>query len=209
MACETIWNGFLEFIAEGGSGPVYLCGKGVTYAEMLRWVKGDEDRETALAVAETSGSRVMVKQILEELRRIGLVDIRRAYDDNGALKPIKDIPPDVASAIVSIETEELKVEDVLIGQVQKVKFSDKLRALELLGKNLQLFIDTSRVLHMGRVTLEDLLVQSIEPIKEVPLEIQGTAIEDAKESQRGLRDGSEASGSGQGGTDDGAKGSVV
>jgi hypothetical protein len=56
----------------------------------------------------------------------------------------------------------------MVGYTKRVKFSDKLRALELLGKNLQMFIDTSRIIHQGKVTLEDLITASItEANKEV------------------------------------------
>jgi phage terminase small subunit len=195
---SELWNGFLEFIAEGGTGPVYLCGRGVTYARMLAWVKQDEERETALVMAETAGSRVMVKHILEELRRIGLVDIRRAYNEQGVLKPMAEIPAEVAAAIVSVETEEMLVGGELVGQVRKVKFSDKLRALELLGKNLQLFVDTSRVIHMGRVTLEDLVMQSIEPTKQITVEAidgqEAAAGDGGEASERGPGDDPKASG---------------
>jgi hypothetical protein len=193
-----LWNGFLEFIAEGGTGPQYLCGRGVTYARMLAWVKQDEDRETALVMAETAGSRILVKAILEELKRIGLVDIRRAYDERGALKAMSEIPTEVAAAIVSVETEEMLVGGELAGQVRKVKFSDKLRALELLGKNLQLFVDTSRVIHMGRVTLEDLVMQSIDVQPEKPKELtdgkEAAACDGGEASGQRPSDGSEASG---------------
>lgn len=193
-----LWNGFLEFIAEGGTGPQYLCGRGVTYARMLAWVKQDEERETALVMAETAGSRVMVKHILEELKRIGLVDIRRAYNEQGALKPMAEIPTEVAAAIVSVETEEMLVGGELVGQIRKVKFSDKLRALELLGKNLQLFVDTSRVIHMGRVTLEDLVMQSIEVQPVQPKELtdgkEAAAGDGGSESERGHGDDPKASG---------------
>ena len=209
---SDLWNGFLEFIAEGGTGPVYLCGRGVTYARMLKWVRESEDRETALVIAETSGSRILVKAILEELKRIGLVDIRRAYNAEGGLLSIQDIPTEVAACIVAIESEELYEgagkEREQVGWTKRVKFSDKLRALELLGKNLQLFVDTSRVIHMGRVTLEDLVMQSIEP-KEVQ---SGQAIEtDAggEESQRRLGHDPEVTGSGAAGVDDKPEGSVV
>ena len=190
-----LWNGFLEFIAEGGTGPQYLCGRGVTYARMLAWVKEDEDRETALTMAETAGSRIMVKAILEELKRIGFVDIRKAYSETGALKPMAEIPTEVAAAIVSVETEEMLVGGELVGQVRKVKFSDKLRALELLGKNLQLFVDTSRVIHMGRVTLEDLVMQSIEQPKEAVREITDERGEATEESGSGHGDGAPVEGS--------------
>jgi hypothetical protein len=193
-----LWNGFLEFIAEGGTGPVYLCGRGVTYAQMLSWVKKDADRETALTIAETAGSRILVKAILEELKRIGLVDIRRAYNSEGGLKNVQDIPVEVAASIIAIETEELfegsGKDREQVGWVKRVKFSDKIRALELLGKNLQLFVDTSRVIHMGRVTLEDLVMQSIEQPKEAVREITDETGKGSEESGSGHGDGAPVEG---------------
>lgn len=98
--------------------------------------------------------RLEVKQdtILRELLRIGLVDIRKAFDADGNLLPIHQLPEDVARALSGVEVDELfdgqGEHRKSIGVTRKVKFWDKPKALELLGKHVRLFAD--RVEHTGK-----------------------------------------------------------
>lgn len=92
------------------------------------------ERQVALADVEAI-------DVLSELRRLALVDVGEAFDDEGALKALKDIPPDVRRAIASIEVEQLESDDGPRGTVRKVKFWDKRGSLELLGKYLKLWTD--------------------------------------------------------------------
>lgn len=97
--------------------------------------------------------------VLQELLKIALVDIGEAFDETGKLLPIKLMPKHLRQSIASVETfEEFQgrgEEREYIGDTKRVKFWDKTRALELLGKNLKLFTDLKEL--SGRVTLEDLV----------------------------------------------------
>lgn len=117
----------------------------------------------AAAIAHAAEERaknagVTVERVLKELVRMAWVDISEAYDENGALKPIHDIPEDVRRAIVSIETDEIwesvdyqepqasggsltRQRKELIGYTKKVKFADKRGSNELLGKYLKMFVE--------------------------------------------------------------------
>jgi hypothetical protein len=165
LADPDFMDKFCAHIANGGAGPEYCQERDVRFSDVMAWIGRDADRKSMYAHSETARAQWFVQSILTELKNIGLVDIREAYDANNKLKDLKDIPPAVARCIVAIETDELfegfGKDREQIGITKRVKFSDKLRALELLGKNLQMFIDTSRVIHMGRVTLEDLVTQSM------------------------------------------------
>lgn len=129
-----------------------------------------ENVEVAAAIDEAlkrRAERVEVKQddVLRELMRLALVDIGEAFDDAGRLKPLKDIPPDVRRAIAGIEVFEETASDgeggrCTVGQVRKVKFWDKTRGLELLGKHLKLFTDRLEV--EGKLTLEQLINRAVE-----------------------------------------------
>lgn len=103
---------------------------------------------------ERRAARVEVKteDVLRELLRLALVDVGRAYDESGRLLPLHEMPEDVRRAIVAVEVDESKA----AGVVRKVKFADKVRGLELLGKHLRLFAEKVEV--TGRVTLEELVL---------------------------------------------------
>ncbi len=110
--------------------------------------------------------RVDVKAdgVLQELGRIGYADIRGIFkaDGSGTVRPIEEWPEDLARSCASIdvaETFEMSGgERVWTGYIKKIKFWDKPRALELIGKNQKLFTD--RVEHTGSLTLEALVAGS-------------------------------------------------
>lgn len=88
---------------------------------------------------------VTADMVLRELLGIATVDLSEAFDEFGALKPIKDIPKQVRKAIAGVET--LQVGDGA-STVKKVRFWDKNKSLEMLGRHLKLFVD--KLEHTGK-----------------------------------------------------------
>ncbi len=88
---------------------------------------------------------VRADDILRELLRIGLSDIGKAFNENGKLLPIHEIPEDTRRVIVGFDVYEeyagVGEDRESIGQTKKIKMGDKLRAIELLGKHIRLFPD--------------------------------------------------------------------
>lgn len=86
-------------------------------------------------------------KVLKELSNIAFLDIRKLYNDSGGLKNIQDIDEETAKAISSLETLEeydgYGEDREQIGDTQKVKLLDKVKALELLGKHLGMFSDVN------------------------------------------------------------------
>lgn len=159
---EDEFDGLVRYASEGGMVTEWAKERGISYTGVMQWIHRDAARAEVWRGVEVARSQWFVQSVLAELRTIGLVDIREAYDERGAMKQVGDIPESVARAIVGIETEEEVGEDgEVVGRVRKVRFSDKLRALELLGKHLQMFIDNTRVLFQGKMTLEDLVCKSV------------------------------------------------
>jgi phage terminase small subunit len=76
--------------------------------------------------------------IAREYKRIGFSDVRQIFDEQGNLIRIKDIGPDSASSIQSIEIYEEFAgngEDrKMIGYTKKIKFHNKIDALDKLAK---------------------------------------------------------------------------
>ena len=87
--------------------------------------------------------------VLRELMKIGYADIRQIFNEDGTIKDPKDWPDDIAKCIASIEVleehEGYGKDKVFIGYTKKVKFWDKTKCLELIGKHKQLFSDTLNV----------------------------------------------------------------
>lgn len=136
----------------------------VSYGKVIEWLydKQYPDRQTRFEISMHAGGQFTVQRIIKEFKRLAFVDIRTIYDDDGSLKPIKEWPSEVAAAISSIESDELFSgsggDKIQVGVTKKVKLESKLKALELLGKNLNMFVDRHEV--SGKVTLEDLVTGS-------------------------------------------------
>lgn len=90
-------------------------------------------------------TQITADNVLIGLYKTACYDIAEAYNEDGTLKNIHDIPKEVRHAIVGIEVFEEFVgrgEDrIKIGETKKVKFGDRTRAQELLAKHLKLLID--------------------------------------------------------------------
>lgn len=120
----------------------------VTASKLLTHPKvAEEIRKAAERREQRTG--ITADVVLSEFLRIARVDISGAFDENGDLKPIHEIPEDVRRAISGVEVEALfegrGEEREQTGYLKKVKFWDKNRALEALAKHLGLLIDRSEV----------------------------------------------------------------
>jgi phage terminase small subunit len=82
---------------------------------------------------------VTADQVINELARIAFADIGAAFDEDGNLKPLHELPEDARRALSGVETDELfegrGEERAKVGVVRKIKFWDKTRALELLARH--------------------------------------------------------------------------
>jgi len=87
--------------------------------------------------------------VLNELMLVGFADIGDAFDEDGNLLPLHEMPESIRRTIAGFEVHELfegTGEDrSKVGVLKKVKFLDKQRGLELLGKHRKLFIDRVEV----------------------------------------------------------------
>jgi phage terminase small subunit len=116
----------------------------VTASKLLRHPKVKAMVDAAGAeVAERV--KVEAADVLRELMRLGYSDPAEAFDEHGALLPLKKMPLDIRRAISSVEVEQQTVDGVSVGTVAKVKFWPKDKGLEMLSKHLGLLTDKVQV----------------------------------------------------------------
>ncbi len=80
-------------------------------------------------------------RVLKELGRLAFLDIRKAFDAAGNLKPVHELDDETAAAIAGLEVSEITAGEVTIGNLKKIKLSDKKGALELIGRHLRMWND--------------------------------------------------------------------
>lgn len=108
------------------------------------------NNEVQVQIAAAAAERVKTCEVhadlvLRELLALATVDLAAAFDEDGSLKRIHDIPPQVRKAIAGVDVfEEFEGKGPdrrLIGHTRKLKFWDRTKALEMLGRYLALFKD--------------------------------------------------------------------
>ena len=140
-------------VADGGS-LLDLCETwGVRYSDMSLWIQEDKERHTKYSEALNMRNEWGREEILRELRRLSKAEHTQFFNDDGKIKK----PSEWTASMKSIVKDVVMNDD---GEVVKVTFWNKEKALEMLGKNAQMFIEHHKV--SGGISLEDLVTRSRE-----------------------------------------------
>ena len=126
----------------------------VPHWRITQWIMQDKHREYVWLQAEKFREEYFVEEIIQHVRDIAFADLRDAYDDNGNLKPINEMPTSIAKAIVGVDVTEDRE-----GSITKIKLADRYKWIELLAKKYGVIKDKS----MGPgvyLKLEDLVAKS-------------------------------------------------
>ncbi len=137
-------------------------GSAATQAWSLLRNQEVQARVSELVEIRVSEFKLEAVSVLRELQKIAQCDIGQAFNEDGSLKPIKDIPEPVRKCIAGFETVEYFEgqgrEKQQVGWLKKVKFWDKTKGLELLGKHFKLWLDKLEL--SADKSLEELLTRS-------------------------------------------------
>ena len=155
-----------SYVAAGGTAVSLANCWEIRYGDLMNWIRSNPERDKRYETAMLDRTEWIYERVLRELRSIASSDIKALFDDEGAIKPISEWPDSISRAVSSIEVNELwgtnedgKKEQ--IGVTKKVKFWDKLKAVELIGKNMGMFVEKHVV--EGKLTLEHLVAQAGKP----------------------------------------------
>ena len=89
--------------------------------------------------------------VVKELANIAFFDIGNVFDGY-TLKEIDQLPDTVRKAISSIKVREEKGDaGQSIAELKEFRANDKLKAIELLGKHLGMFVDKQEITHQGQL----------------------------------------------------------
>src|SRR5690606_34339950 len=94
-------------------------------------------------------AEVSIARVLDEMRKLGFSDIRRAFTPGGSILSPEDWDDDFAAAVAAVEVVSRNTNEkdadgrTVIEHVHKIKMWDKNSALEKLAKHLGMFIERS------------------------------------------------------------------
>lgn len=138
-----------DHIANGGDLITLSETWGIKYSDLAHFMQATEVRKNLLKNAYQARNEWCQQKILREVERLAMVDIRELYDESGILKPMSEWPDGAAAAVTSIETDEIFERDGKnidhVGNKKKLKLSDKLKALEMIGRGHGLFAQNVKV----------------------------------------------------------------
>ena len=106
---------------------------------IMRLIKTSPEWDQLYKAAREAHSDWLEDRIMGELKLIAFCDIREAYDEDGDLRAVKDMPESVARAAASLDVDEIHERDaaedehVLVGYTKKLKLHSKLDAIKMLG----------------------------------------------------------------------------
>lgn len=110
-----------------------------------------EARVAELVGKGADQAEVSIARVLDEMRKLGFSDLRKAFDANGRLKRPEEWDDDFAASVASVEVVTRNIGDGEVEHVHKIKVWDKNSALEKIAKHLGMFIE--RVEHSGGMNL--------------------------------------------------------
>ncbi|MCW7544889.1 terminase small subunit [Aurantimonas litoralis] len=126
------------------------------YSQGQRLLK-DVEVSAAIAGAKTARSartRVDADWLLRRLADEAEADVADLYDENGSLRSVQDWPPIWRKGLVAgLDVEEVKEEGVTVGVIRKLKLSDRVKRLELIGKHVEVQAFKDQVETSGNVTV--------------------------------------------------------
>lgn len=97
---------------------------------------------------------ITVDRVLKEYGRLAFLDIRKAFDEIGNLKPITELDDETAAAVAGLEFEDVYDgtgrDRKKVGVLRKLKLSDKKGALDSLARHLGMFSSDSLNLNVRK-----------------------------------------------------------
>lgn len=100
---------------------------------------GVSKRVADLRAEAVKRTEVTQDMVIKELARIAFFDIRKIFNQDGTLKKVHELDDDSAAAIASIELADIGADGQLVLS-KKFKTEGKIKALNLLGVNMGMFV---------------------------------------------------------------------
>jgi phage terminase small subunit len=115
--------------------------------------------------------RVSADYVLLRLVEIDQMDVLDILDDDGGLKPISQWPKIWRTTLSGLDINRIRMagkndEDDIESTLQKIKWPDKVKNLELIGKHVDVMAFKERIEVSGTVTIADRMANARRRVKE-------------------------------------------
>lgn len=145
----------------GASLATFAETRRIRYVDLAKFVDKKENRKVYMQALDMR-RKFVIDKLTDETLKIGVSDIRRLYGENGCLLKPHEWPSDIAGAVESVETKELFENDrgtkIWVGNTVKVKFNNKLKAIQMHGQEQGIFKEKKEI-DVGE-TLADIIQRS-------------------------------------------------
>ncbi|HCR0925074.1 TPA: terminase small subunit [Klebsiella aerogenes] len=112
-----------------------------------------QDRISVLKSERNEQVGVDAAYVLRRLTEIDQMDVLDVLLANGELKPVKDWPKVWRTTLSGMDVTEIAGDSA--GLLKKIKWPDKVKNLELLGKHIDVQAFKEKVEHSGEISLID------------------------------------------------------
>ncbi|MFZ5314970.1 terminase small subunit [Enterobacter asburiae] len=115
-------------------------------------------------------NRVSADYVLMRLVEIDQMDVLDILNDDGSLKPIREWPKIWRTTLSAMDINRIRMagkddEDDIESTLQKIKWPDKVKNLELIGKHVDVNAFKERLEVSGTVTIADRMAKARDRIK--------------------------------------------
>lgn len=115
--------------------------------------------------------RVSADYVLLRLMEIDQMDVLDILNDDGSLKPISQWPKVWRTSISAVDINRIRMamnddEEDIESTLQKIKWPDKVKNLELIGKHVDVMAFKERLEVSGNITIADRMAAARKRVKE-------------------------------------------
>jgi len=154
----------LKHIANGGALTEFCRSQKIEYDDFMAVVKFNKHSRMQLKIAYEARREHTRERIVDEIMTMGTVDITGMFDEHGEPLSMAEIPDSIKRSIIGIDRSVRFDKDGNQTVTTKLKFTDKLKSLELMCKLDGLLVQKVHV--KQEITLESLLTDSFKKTTE-------------------------------------------
>jgi phage terminase small subunit len=159
---EALFVGF--YLSNGGNAKRAAASAGYTGDTGARGASMIRKPEVAKLIRSSrlkklSALDIKAERVLIELARIAFADVRKLFQPDGSLVPLRKLDADSAGAIATVQVGRG-------GSMIRLKFASKISALDLLGRYLGLWDADGKV--AGKDSIDQLIEAMRNPVQDTP-----------------------------------------